>query len=125
MLYIFVKYFLLTTFFIDLVSYNEEIFLWLVYIFLFLLILKVLISGVSNYILNASFDLLKFYEQLLVLKTKLLNQVLILCAVSRFSSIFTGLFFFRLNFVLTEFINSFMDFWRYKSISVLFQKIHQ
>lgn len=57
-------------------SYNEELFLWTVYIILFIILLNLMSLFVKNYIIKESFNLISFYENFFYLKNNLLIKII-------------------------------------------------
>jgi hypothetical protein len=59
----------------NIISYTEELILWVIYISLFILLIAIMYNFVINYLLYISFTLMEYYEVLLLLKISLLNKV--------------------------------------------------
>ena len=66
------KYFILI-FFKNIFSYNEELFLFIVYVLLFLIIIINTVFSAKKSLINLYLDLLEFYEKLVYLKSYLLQ----------------------------------------------------
>lgn len=62
----------------NMLSYNEELMLWFIYISLFVILITLLYIVVINYLLQISFNLMAYYELLLLLKSSLLNKISLL-----------------------------------------------
>lgn len=62
----------------NMISYNEELLLWLIYTSLFVILITLLYTVVINYLLQISFNLMVYYELLLLLKSSLLNKISLL-----------------------------------------------
>lgn len=71
---ILVQYFIIITC-KNIMSYNEELFLFTIYISLFIIILNLIPTIIKNYILKESFNLIEFYEKFFYLKLLLLLKI--------------------------------------------------
>ena len=60
----------------NIMSYNEELFLWTTYIVLLMIILNLMPLFVKNYIIKESFSLIEFYENFFYLKAFLLLKII-------------------------------------------------
>jgi len=86
----------------NIISYNEELLLWVIYILLFVLLIALMYNFVINYLLYISFTLMEYYEILLLLKMGLLNKVFLILNILINSKILKNIAFNLKNILVVD-----------------------
>lgn len=103
----------------NVLSYNEELFLFTIYILLFLIIINSMPLFIRNHIIRESFNLIEFYEKFFYLK------ILLLLKIIRYYNILSKkeiikYFYYKIFFIIIKNSNLFNNLKKKKNIEIFF-----